>query len=461
MGQYVVTRILLIVPTLVLVMMIAFFLSRLVPGDQASSLLRLQGIQPEDKNAATEYVKNYIKFGMDKPVFYISVVPDYYPKNINALTSQNEREQVRQLLNQKIPFDDISRFITNKKIAASDELTLVGDSVSSQTLVQTLKKLDVISDFSEIYTLSTELSQNKGQNPSSVNALISSIDQMALSQKTWYYPIIYWHGIDNQFHRWFANMFKGDFGISNNDGRKVGHKILEAAKWTSILLLLNIIFSSMIAIPSGLYAGFRENSLFDKLNGFIWLIFYAMPVFWLASVLIIFFTSGRYGNFMNIFPTPGDWTFPSDLSVPAIVSKFSQQLVLPVFCLVANDIAMLSRVVRNNVVEQKTKQYFAVAKAKGISDWKIMKNHLLPNVLLPVVTIIGSRIPAGLSGSLIIEVIFNIPGMGRLIFDSITTTDWNVVFSILLLVSIFTVVFMLITDIIYAIVNPKINTSLQ
>ena len=89
MGQYVVTRILLIVPTLVLVMMIAFFLSRLVPGDQASSLLRLQGIQPEDKNAATEYVKNYIKFGMDKPVFYISVVPDYYPKNINALTSQN------------------------------------------------------------------------------------------------------------------------------------------------------------------------------------------------------------------------------------------------------------------------------------------------------------------------------------------------------------------------------------
>lgn len=98
-----------------------------------------------------------------------------------------------------------------------------------------------------------------------------------------------------------------------------------------------------------------------------------------------------------------------------------------------------------------------MAKAKGHSNIQVLIKHILPNVWIPLITVIGGKIPAGLSGALLIEVIFNIPGMGRLMYDSIFSTDWNVVFGILVVVSLFTTVFMLLTDILYTWVNPKIS----
>jgi len=134
-------------------------------------------------------------------------------------------------------------------------------------------------------------------------------------------------------------------------------------------------------------------------------------------------------------------------------------LVLPIICLVANDIAYLSRLTRNNIIFQQMKGFVTMAKAKGLDDRKILTRHILPNALIPIITIIAGSIPAGLSGSLIIEVIFNIPGMGRLMFDSIYSSDWNVVFGILIIISIFTIIFLLLADLLYGWLNPKIKLA--
>lgn len=164
---------------------------------------------------------------------------------------------------------------------------------------------------------------------------------------------------------------------------------------------------------------------------------------------------------MDIFPAPGNWYIPDGQSFVTTISQYSGQLILPVICLAANDIAQVSRVIRNNVVQQKKALYAKFARSKGLTGINTMFRHILPNVLIPMVTLIGGRIPAGLSGALIIEVIFNIPGMGRLMMDSINSYDWNVVFGILIVISFFTILFMILTDILYQIVNPKMKNSMD
>jgi len=281
-----------------------------------------------------------------------------------------------------------------------------------------------------------------------------------MNKSNFYYPKINWHGFDNQFHQWATNILTGNFGVSLKDGRMVGDKISGALKWTFLLIFLNIFFTTLIAVPAGLYAGYSEGSWFDKISSFFWILLYAIPVFWLASLLIVYCTSDQYGRWMDLFPVPGIWYIPEGQSFVQSLAHFSGQLVLPVICLIANDIAQLSRITRNNVIELKSKLYITYARSKGLDQWQILKNHILPNALLPLITVIGGRIPAGISGSLIIEIIFNIPGMGRLIYESIFSADWNVVFSILLVISIFTILFMLLTDIVYIAVHPKIKSAM-
>jgi peptide/nickel transport system permease protein len=458
MTGYVLKRILLVIPTMLVVMIIAFFLSKLVPGDAASAMLILQGIQPDGPNASKEYERNYIHLKLNKPTFYFSILPDFYPENINQIPSDTKRKQINDFLIQKFKYSDIQDYLSVRDqiifAKSSDNKDSLDNNDTSNLIFET-QPAKIKSSIEQL------LKYNNAEISPKISALETSFNKMVKNKANFYYPKIFWHGLDNQFHFWFKEIIAGNFGLSIKDGRMVSDKISAALKWTLVLILLNVILSSLISIPTGLYAGYKENGWFDRMSSFISLLLYATPVFWLASLLIVFCTSDRYSTFLNIFPTPGTWYIPDNQSFFRSMGLFSGQLVLPIICLVANDIAQLSRITKNNVIEQKSKLYVTLAKAKGLNDWVILKKHILPNVLIPLITVIGGRIPAGISGALIIEIIFNIPGMGRLMYESIFSSDWNVVFGILLIVSVFTITFMLITDIIYAVVNPKIKTSMS
>ena len=458
MTGYVLKRIVLVVPTLLMVMITAFFLSKLVPGDAASALLVLQGIQPDGPNAAKEYERNYKNLKLDRPTFYFSVLPDFYPENIHQIASATKRKQVSDFLLRKFNYTDIMTYMSVR-----DQCVQSASMFKNDTLInENVSILVFETEPDKLKTAIHHLIQNSPSDLSlKITKLKTSLDDMILNKSGLYYPKIYWHGLNNQFHMWIKDIFAGNFGISLKDGRLVWDKIASALKWTAILILLNVILSTLISIPAGLYAGYKENGWFDRISSFVWLLLYSTPVFWLASLFIIFCTSDRYSSFLNIFPVPGTWYIPEGQGFFRTLGQFSGQLVLPVICLVANDLAQLSRITKNNTVEQKSKLYVTMAKAKGLNQWQILTKHILPNVLLPLITIIGGRIPAGLSGALIIEIVFNIPGMGRLMYESIFSSDWNVVFGILLIVSVFTIQFMLFTDIIYAVVNPKIKTAMS
>jgi peptide/nickel transport system permease protein len=461
MGSYILKRVLLIIPTLLLVMMIAFFLSKLVPGDDAEALSTLQGVLPDSRNAAAEYKRNYLKLGLDKPNFYFSLTPDFYPPNQNAIVDAVKRQQVKYFLNQKSDYKAVVMYMDTR----DSFLLVIADEISSTDTTRRLRemaqKLRFNTNIDEIQSYFSDSVYIGFKNLRLFDELEKSASHLSASRHSWYFPSLHWHGANNQFHQRMSSFLKGDPGISVKDGRKVSEKIYYALKWTLLLLVLNVVLSVVISVPIGLYAGFRANSKFDKISNIITLFLYSIPVFWLASLLIIYFTSAQYGSWMNIFSTPGSWYVPHGQSMAESLRQYSSQLVLPIICLVANDISQLSRIVRNNVLEQKSKLYVLFAISKGLTDVKLIKNHILPNVLLPLITVIGGKVPSGLSGALLIEVIFNIPGMGRLMYDSIYSADWPVVFGILLVVGIFTIVFMLLTDIAYSLANPKIKYGYQ
>lgn len=444
-------------PTLLVVLIIAFFLSKMVPGDAAESLLILQAVNLDQNNSESLYIKNYVDLGLQKPLFYASIRPNFYPENIHLITSKSERNEVKTWLKQQVSYPTIIRYMDAKKTMLLLPIPNNLDSIAHENYLKFRKKLSFASELEEIQEI-YDADILKNHIPNSVaTTLKSSIEAMSSSKNTFFYPVFQWHGMDNQFHKWISNLLSGDFGTSFKDGRRVEDKIVYSFKWTIVLVLLNLLFSTIIAVPMGIYTGYHTSSLLDKVMDTIWLCFYSIPTFWLASILIIYFTSDRYGSYLDIFPIPGTWFIPDGQAFFASLYTYSSQLILPIICLVCNDLAVMSRLVRNNVIEQKSKYYILVAKSKGLSAIKILRNHILPNILLPLVTMIGGRIPAGIAGSLVVEVIFNIPGMGRLMYDSIYNADWNVVYGLLLCVSFITIVFITCTDMLYLYLNPKIQ----
>jgi peptide/nickel transport system permease protein len=436
--------------------MIQFFLSKLIPGDRAESILILQGVQPDASNYKKEYQKTYLKQRLDRPLFYFSVLPHFYPENINSILDPQERQLSQKWLSEKYPSENIIKVLDARQILMTH---LEKDTSSRYDPI--LKSLRYESDVKNLYIIGDSLLQFQAPFHKDILTFQSIIAELEAAKISWYYPKVVWHGFTNQFHIWVAAVLHGDFGQSIKDGRPVSEKVGKAIQWTIILALLSISIALIISIPVGLYSGYYNHTWITKVSDFVWLILYSIPVFWLASILILYSTSDRYGSWLDIFPAPGLWYIPEGQSAWKTLSQYSQQLVLPVVCMVANDIAQISAIIRNNTEEQKSKPYIMMARAKGLNDNGILRKHILPNVLLPLITIGGGRLASALSGALIIEVIFNIPGMGRLMYDSILASDWNVVFGILVVLSVVTVIVLAVTDIMYAWANPKIEQKMQ
>lgn len=435
------------------ILLIAFFLSRQsFDVDGAEAWLQYNGIDPNSMDGQSAYQKEYIRQKLDLPLFYFSIIPSHYHHNINANPDRQQRKIMATLTSQGYNADDVGKLLDLRhKMLSSLSYGTTADS--------TMALLNFAVNFSDFTALSHALRTDKGLEMEWQTKMQAALQELASKKTTFFIPKFVWHGMRNQWHFWSANLFQGQMGKSIRDGRQVSSKIYDAMRWTLVLLILNLFFTLLFAVPFGVWSGVKAGTWFDRISQAFWMMLYATPVFWLASMLIMYFTSDRYGSWMDIFPTPGLWQIGPEQSIWSFLRQNSVQFILPVICLVANDIAFLSRVVRNNVKDNLQRRYAKVAEAKGLSQLNVLVRHVIPNVLIPLVTIVVAAIPAGLSGGLVIEVIFNIPGVGRLMFESIQAQDWNVVFSILAIISISVTVFLLIGDVLYALVNPKVRVD--
>jgi len=278
-------------------------------------------------------------------------------------------------------------------------------------------------------------------------------------------------GLDRPMHEqywlWLKRIATLDFGNSYRDNRPVMDRIWDptlpiSQRPLSVTLQLNLIsvfLIYLIAIPLGIYSSTHQYSFSDKFSTTFLFILYSMPSFWVATILILFLGGGDYWHW---FPITGISSLDAE-QLPFFDWLVDRvwHLVLPVFCLTYAGLAYVSRQMRAGMLETIRQDYIRTARAKGLSENAVIFKHALRNSLIPIVTLLGFLLPAMLGGSVIIESIFTIPGMGQLGFDAILSRDYPVVMAISTIAAFLTLIGLLLSDICYALVNPTISLEAQ
>jgi peptide/nickel transport system permease protein len=259
-----------------------------------------------------------------------------------------------------------------------------------------------------------------------------------------------------QYWSWLKKLSRGDLGTSfSSDHRPVADKILERLPITITINVLSLLIIIAIAVPIGVLSAVHQDSLFDKITAVIVFIGFAVPTFWLALLLMIFF-----GIHLGWLPISGLRSLNYEyLSTWEQLTDLARHLVLPVFISAFGGLAGLSRYMRANMLEVIRQDYILTARAKGLSERQVIYRHALRNALLPAITILGLSVPGLIGGSVIFETIFAIPGMGQLFYMSVMARDYPVVMGILLIGAILTLAGNLIADVSYAIADPRIRIS--
>lgn len=252
-----------------------------------------------------------------------------------------------------------------------------------------------------------------------------------------------------QYLKWLGNMVQGDFGTSIvRKGMPVTELIFARLPNTLLLMLVSTILALLISIPFGVLSARRPYSKLDYGITFTSFIGLAVPNFWLGLILIMFLAVN-----LGWFPTGGVMTINADFSLWDRI----HHLILPAFVLATADMAGLTRYTRSNMLDVLRQDYMRTARAKGFKENRVVYKHGLRNGLLPVITIFGLMIPSFIGGAVVTEQIFSWPGLGKLFVDSAFQRDYPVIMAMTVISAVLVVVGNLIADILYAIVDPRIE----
>lgn len=331
------------------------------------------------------------------------------------------------------------------KMAPGDPVSLkllfAGQQVSPEALAQELAKEE---DPLKLPSWYIDFSQN--------------ISQTIHGQKeeTSTYKTFEWLGKNTLFYgKWLKNTAKLDFGFSSKDKRPVMDRIKEALPITLTINIISILIVYLISIPLGIWSAVREHSVIDKIVMVKLFILYSLPSFWVATLLLVYFAGGEHLDWFPLMGYVSDgaehfpwWRWAMDVL---------WHLTLPIVVEVYASFAFLSRFVRTNYLEVIRQDYIRTARAKGLPESKVVFKHALRNAMIPLVTLMGTLLPVLLGGSVIVEQIFSIPGMGMLSFEAVLSRDYNLIMGIATIGAFLTLISLLISDLMYVIVDPRIT----
>lgn len=250
-----------------------------------------------------------------------------------------------------------------------------------------------------------------------------------------------------QYIDYVNRLIHGNLGFSYHFDQSVGSLLALDLPKSVLLIGSSYVIALLIAIPVGVVQALRRYKLSDNVLTTVSFIGYAMPTFWLGILLLVVFSST-----IHLLPSEG----PQGASVSASLSD-PGALVLPVATLTIVTVAQFSRFMRSAAIETLLQDYIRTALAKGTSRWQMVRRHLLRNSILPIITLIGLSLPGVLSGAIIVEVLFNYPGMGWLFWTATGAHDYPVLMGFTVVVAVATVVGNLLADIAYAAADPRVR----
>ncbi|MBI3942886.1 MAG: ABC transporter permease [Chloroflexi bacterium] len=248
---------------------------------------------------------------------------------------------------------------------------------------------------------------------------------------------------------WLKRVVLLDFGNSLVQGRAVSAIILERLPLTMLLMGTGYLIS-LLAIPLGLMAGRWRGSFFDNLLSFVGILGISIPNFWLSIMTIL-----AFAVWLRILPVGGSRT-PGE---PVTVTETIRHLILPAAVIGFGQMAALLRFIRSSVIEVFLEDYVRTARAKGLTERRVMARHVLKNALLPSVTLLGIRLPYLVGGAVLVETVFSWPGMGVLAVEASLNRDYPVVMAVVLIVGLLTSLGSLLADLTYGLLDPRISSA--
>ncbi|MCC8191132.1 MAG: ABC transporter permease [Planctomycetes bacterium] len=275
----------------------------------------------------------------------------------------------------------------------------------------------------------------------------------------WY--VGYWRWLAGDSLRGRGGVIRGDFGdsIVLSLGTPVWEVIAEKLPATIKLNLWSFAIVYLVSVSFGLYSAIFKESLADRFFSTFFFILYSLPAFWIGLLMII--VASRY---LSSWPTPEGWPISGLSQAPraaetywAALGRTALHYVMPVACLSYGGFASLSRFTRASVLETIRQDYVRAARAKGLSEWAVVFRHVFRNSLIPLITLAAGLLPGMLGGSMIIEYLFNIPGMGTLMLQALSSRDYPVLMTVMGLSTVLVLLGILLSDILYAVADPRIT----
>lgn len=509
MTTYIIKRVLLMIPTLFVISLVIFLVLNLAPGRPGGGAGG-EGTETAQSQEARESYRIFKEqFNFDKPIIFntrFNLTQDEVFKEVRILADYraptcpkegqptpecipaDQKPPVDQIIEAQDILEDWGNYIVPQLLAIAQEAERRDIKVLANNQLTTNAKRRLVNEYGkqqtdaqrqlnkEVHAENQQVESWRLPHEASADAVEAMLTQSWLPwfeqhreryEYTFGEKTAIFFG-DTRFAKYWGNLVTLDFGVSHVDKRPVIEKIVEKVPYTLTLNFLAIFLAYVVSVPLGVWSAYRQNTPADRVVTVVLFLLYSLPSFFIAVLLLETLTKGSpfdlfpTGDFIGKFPgwyTPTGKTVnsPDDFTTFEYLLSVSYHLVLPVFCLTYGALASLSRYARTGLLDVIRADYIRTARAKGLGEPMVIIKHAVRNGMIPVLTLLGTLLPALIGGSVVIEYVFNIPGMGLYIFESIFARDYNAIMGVLLISAVLTLLGLLIADISYAIVDPRIS----
>jgi peptide/nickel transport system permease protein len=497
MSSYILKRLLLMIPTLLFVVLLEFVILNVMPGGPAQTRMGAKGAQSTQAQGTSESYQIFKEqFNLDKPVLFNTrfwltrkdvskrlelladgrrpACPQGDAPNPDNCIPASEQPKSGELIDARQSLSDWGSYIVPELLAVAEEHERLdvrilaierltsnakGELVRKpgETLSETEKqyndRVGAINDRIEKWTVAADASE-------------AEVEQILAQWRAWYqthrYRFTYPTGkrawtffMDTRFAKYMINLANLDFGISHVNKKPVIETIGTKVRYTLAMSFAAIFLAFAISVPIGVWSANNQHTWIDQATTTVLLMLYSLPSFFVAVLLLKFLAAGDPFRWFPIGGFVGN--NPGQMTTLTYFKSVAWHLILPVFCLTYRRFAALSRYARTGVIDVIRSDYIRTARAKGLSEPMVIIKHATRNGMIPILTLLGTRLPRLIGGSIVIEVVFGIPGMGSYLLQSILARDYNALMAILLISAVLTMIGILISDITYALVDPRIS----
>jgi peptide/nickel transport system permease protein len=489
MLRYILKRIFIFIPTLIIITLLGFVISINAPGDPVERMVSSAQSGGELGTQSLSQMQDKMfwrkKLGLDLPVFYFSLTSLSRPDTLYRIYDRGEREALDRLISKYGNWKEIQYYAVSLNAFYS---SLIGFSPDTNQVRQHDKneilenlnqlKFEVLALKSSYDGTIVESKISKIRSLLTVYPFLSSFQQpfdtvasayerIKNTGSTWknYIPRLAFYKTNNQYHRWLfgdggefsKGLIRLDFGTSYTTKQPISDVIFSKIGWSMFFAMLSVLLAYLVSIPVGVKAASKRGSRFDKTSSIILFMLYSMPSFWLATLLLMTFANT---DVLHWFPASGvkpPTGYPDDADFFEKVKLSLPYIILPAICYTYSSFAFLSRTMRVSMIDTIGQDYIRTARAKGLPENKVIWKHAFRNSLLPIITVFANIFPAAIGGSVIIESIFTIPGMGYETFLGIQSNNYPMIIAVFTITGFLTLVGYLISDILYAVADPRIS----